>query len=310
MKFFGLSVFLALLSCSVTSHSSFQVVRGKPGTLAEAPLVEKGPVGFQKIVSADWAVDRGGLINLKDPKAREAKLEPGKEPIQIYFYVIDHPKFGRYVIDTGVAEVFRKDPKEWPISSIVASAMNTADLKIHVTSEEWLKKENKNVNGIFLTHMHMDHIMGTLDFPSGTPIFTGKQESTKRNFLNLFVQGTTDRLLGPAPALEELTFTETETAAARVLDFFGDQSFYILQVPGHTVGSLAFLVRSSSGLQLVTGDTCHTRWGWENSVIPGSFTADPERNRESLDFLKALAAKYPKIQVHPGHQSIPAEQKK
>lgn len=248
--------------------------------------------------------ERSGLINLKDPKAKEAKLESGKEPIQIYFYVIDHPKFGRYTIDTGIADIFRKDPKEWPISFLIAYAMNTSDLKVHVTVDEWLKKESKPVNGILLTHLHLDHILGTRDFPAGTPIYTGKQESTKRNFLNLFVQGTTDKILGPSPALEELTFSESEGNSARVLDFFGDQSLYVLQVPGHTTGSLAFLVRSTTGLHLMTGDTCHTRWGWEHSVTPGDFTADQERNRESLDFLKEIAVKFPKVHVHPGHQSL------
>ncbi|EQA43511.1 metallo-beta-lactamase domain protein [Leptospira broomii serovar Hurstbridge str. 5399] len=306
MKFLSLLCVMLFLSCSVTSHTALQVTRGKPGTLQTSTASEKGAIVFQKVLAADWAAERSGLINLKDPKVKEAKLESGKEPIQIYFYVIDHPKFGRYIIDTGIADVFRKDPKEWPISALVASAMNANDLKIHLTADEWLKKESKPVKGILLTHLHLDHILGTLDFPAGTPIYTGKREASKRNFLNLFIQGTTDKILGPAPALEELTFTEGDGNSARVLDFFGDQSFYVIQVPGHTAGSLAFVVKSTSGLQLLTGDTCHTRWGWEHSVTPGEYTENQDLNRESLDFLKEIAAKFPGIKVHPGHQSLVA----
>ncbi|EMN11547.1 hypothetical protein LEP1GSC055_0546 [Leptospira borgpetersenii str. Brem 307] len=102
-----------------------------------------------------------------------------------------------------------------------------------------------------------------------------------------------------------LSFQESQEASPfRTLDFFGDQSLLIFHMEGHTKGSLAFLVQSSSGYQLVLGDSCHTSWGWENDVTPGDFTEDQEKNRISLDFLKNLASKLPEVQVHPGHQSI------
>ncbi|TGK34939.1 MBL fold metallo-hydrolase [Leptospira gomenensis] len=294
-----------LVSCAVTSHNTRSVQLGKPFAPQNLKPEAKGTITFQKFVAADWATERGGLINLKDPKA--VGLQPGPEAIQIYFYVIDHPKFGRYLIDTGISKVFRKDPKEWPISSIVASAMNTSALKIQLTAEEWLKKDSKKVEGIFLTHMHLDHVLGTADFPAGTTLFIGPKESTGKRFLNLFVQGTTDAVLGENPNLSELTFSEsasTDSGFPPALDFFGDESLLVFHVEGHTRGSLAFLVRTNSGTQLVVGDTCHTSWGWENGVSPGDFTEDQERNQRSLDFLKNLAGRFKTIGIHPGHQSI------
>ncbi|RHX85305.1 MBL fold metallo-hydrolase [Leptospira stimsonii] len=302
MKYiFRISLLFFFVSCAVTSHQSKQVQLGKTFSLQNLNQDTKGSIVFQKFVAADWEVERSGLINLNDPKA--ASLKPGPEPIQIYFYVIDHPKFGRYMIDTGISKEFRKDPKEWPISSIVASAMKTATLKIKITVEEWLKKDPKKVEGIFLTHMHLDHIMGTKDFAPGLPIFVGPKESTGKRFINVFVQGTTDNVLGENPNLSELKFEETENSPG-VIDFFGDQSLLIFHLEGHTRGSLAFLIKSSSGPQLVLGDSCHTSWGWENQVPPGDFTEDLEKNAIALAFLKKIASKYPGIQVHPGHQSI------
>jgi hypothetical protein len=52
----------------------------------------------------------------------------------------------------------------------------------------------------------------------------------------------------------------------------------------------------------MTGDTCHTRWGWENSVEPGGFIDDRERTRKSLLALKALSERHPKMIVKLGHQ--------
>lgn len=164
-------------------------------------------------------MERSGLINLKDPKA--SVLKSGDEPIQIYFYVLDHPQFGRYAIDTGISKVFRKDSKEWPVSWLVVFGMNTKTLKIRETTDEWLNKNPKKVEGIFLTHMHLDHILGSPDFQPNVPIYVGPKETTGKKFLNLFVQGSTDRVLGENPTLYELNFQEgRKDSPVRILDFF------------------------------------------------------------------------------------------
>lgn len=296
---------LLLGSCAVTSNRSSAFSKGSATEFQSLNPSEKGPILFQKIVSADWAVERGGLINLKDPKAIAAGLQPGKEPIQLTFYVLDHPKLGRYIIDTGMSDVFRKDVKEWPLSGFVTSQLNLQDLKIHTTVKDWITKSPTKIEAVFLTHLHMDHIFGTPDFPAGTTLIVGPNEANDTRFINLFVQGSTDKILGENAKISELNFGDpSEGKKAKILDYFGDQSLYVIHSPGHTVGSLAFLIKTPTGSHLILGDSCHTKWGWENNVTPGDFTKDQDANRESLDFLKQIASKYPKIQVHPGHQSL------
>ncbi|PJZ25363.1 hydrolase [Leptospira hartskeerlii] len=301
---FSFISFGILTACAVTSNRSVLVNKGTPVGIQDINSSDKGPIVLKKIVAADWVAERAGLINLKDPKAVAASLQSGLEPIQIYFYVMDHPKFGRYVIDTGLGDIFRKDKKEWPVAGIVASQMKLGELKIHTTIKEWLQKEPKNVAGIFITHLHLDHILGTQDFPVGTSVYTGQNEPGDSRFLHLFVQGSTDTLLGQDTTISELNFFGREGAPIKFLDFFGDQSLYIISVPGHTEGSIAFLIKTTNGVQLITGDTCHTSWGWLNNVTPGDYSKDLERNKMSLDLLQTVAAKFPKIQIHPGHQSI------
>lgn len=295
---------LSLVNCAVTSHSSVKVEQGtKSSWDTMLNSEEKGPIIFTKITGADWEVDRAGLINLKDPKAVKAKLSDGKEPIHIFFYLVEHPKYGKFIIDTGLADVFKKDKSEWPITGFVASAMNTDALKIQETTGNWIQKNNHTLSGVFLTHMHIDHVMGTSDLPQATPIYTGPNEATDKGILNMFVRGTTDRLLGKNPALKELAFpTRKDSEAPAVLDFFGDGSFYVISVPGHTEGSLAFLIKTAKGAELVLGDTCHTRWGWDNDVTPGDYTKDLKRNKDSLSYLQVLAKKFSRAGIHPGHQ--------
>ncbi len=302
---------LSFYGCSVTSIDSIREKQGN-STKVETMLEElgsqpRGPIRFQKIVSADWSVDRGGLINLDHPKAEEAGLESGLEPIQIYFYVIDHPDNGRFLIDTGMGTIFQKPSEEWPVSGMVQSVMNMDLLKIHTSTSQWLEANGGSPKGVFLTHMHLDHILGSGDIDANTPFYIGPAEATDSMLLNMFVQGSTDNILGSDRILKELDFPaadDSHTESLRILDFFGDGSLYVLHVPGHTAGSMAFLIRSTSGLQLVVGDTCHTTWGWKNNVTPGSFTANQERNAESLNSLIDISKKLSGITVHLGHQSL------
>jgi glyoxylase-like metal-dependent hydrolase (beta-lactamase superfamily II) len=93
---------------------------------------------------------------------------------------------------------------------------------------------------------------------------------------------------------------------AGVIDVFGDGSLWALLAPGHTPGSTAYLARTVNGPVLLTGDVCHTAWGWQHDVPPGSFTSDRAANVESLARLKKLVAEHPKIEVRLGHQRLPA----
>ncbi len=313
MKPIILSFLLGVSSaCSVTSQPAQLVEIGLPSKLdlLKRNLKPSGPIHFQKVVAANWAVDRDGLINLNDPKAKAAGLKEGDEDIQIYFYVIDHPQYGRYLIDSGVEERLKSNPEEAPIGSIVAKFMNIKKLLVHQSTQEWLQKNPQPLKGVILTHMHLDHIMGIPDIGEDIPIFIGPNESTHKNFPNMFVRGSTDGFLEGQRTLSELHFTGNRgPGSPQMIDFFGDGSFYIISVPGHTVGSLAFAVSTQSGIQLITGDSCHTRWGWENGVTPGSFTEDQKGNQESLDFLKTLAVSLPGVKVHLGHQSATATSK-
>jgi glyoxylase-like metal-dependent hydrolase (beta-lactamase superfamily II) len=298
-----------LAGCAVTSHPAQLVDVGQPSRVdAIAPAFSaQGPIQFRKVVAANWVVDRSGLINLDDPKAKEAGLKNELEDIQIYFYVIDHPRFGRYLVDSGVESTMKDNPEESPVGGFISRFINMDKLVIHQTTRAWTGQNPEPIKGLFLTHMHVDHIMGVPDLDPTIPIFIGPEESTHKQFKNMFVRGVTDDFLEGPRTLSELNFPEPGAAGEpAVIDFFGDQSLFVLSVPGHTSGSLAFVINTASGPQLVVGDTCHTRWGWEQGVEPGDFTEDQEQNRQSLTFLKKFSQTIPNIQVHLGHQSATA----
>ena len=119
----------------------------------------------------------------------------------------------------------------------------------------------------------------------------------------MFTRGASDQLLQGKQPLQEWHFRpDPQNNFEGIIDVFEDGSVFAISVPGHTSGSVAFLVRTTHGPVLLTGDTCITRWGWEHTVEPGDFTADNERNLKNLKRLEEFVARHPLIEVRVGHQ--------
>jgi N-acyl homoserine lactone hydrolase len=294
-----------LIGCHPTSHpvvpSTVGVVRST--SRLEAVLHDPGPVEVETVVAADWEVPRGGLLNLDHPKAEAAGLTDDPEPIQIVFHALRHPSRGLYIVDTGIERAVHADPDNAAIQGLLAGFMHLEKMKIRTDTATWLARQPQRLSGVLMTHLHLDHISGMRDVPAGTPIFAGPGETTGRNFENLFVAGTIDRAFeGKAPIHEWRFGTDADGAFAGVIDVFGDLSVWALHVPGHTPGSTAYLIRTPKGPVLLAGDACHTAWGWEHGVEPGTFSSDQPQSADSLRRLERLVARHPQIDVRLGHQ--------
>ena len=301
-------LFVALvpvLACAPTDHPSEPSDLGSRATAdAFERIDEPGPIEFGRIVAADWVVSRAGLINIDHDRAREAGLTDEAEPIQIYMYSLRHPRHGLFLVDTGIDRATAlADTDAMAASWLVRQAMNLDKLRVHKDTQTWLSEQADPLAGVFLTHLHLDHILGVPDLPQDVPIYVGPGEAQDSMFMNVFVQNTTDAALEGHGPLQELR-PEPAPPFHGVLDLFGDGSLLGIHVPGHTLGSMAFLARTTDGPVLLTGDACHTAWGWNNDVESGTFNRDPEGAKQSFNILRTFAAQHPTLKVHLGHQSL------
>lgn len=308
-RFFSFFTLLALgfgSACRATSHPTQPSPMGQAvsSQVMEAVLKTPGPVELTTVVSADWEIDRAGLINLEHEHAVSAGLEDGPEPIQIYFHLLRHPTRGDFIVDTGVETKQRTDPKRALFRGLLGRVMNVDKLKVHHGLGEWLAQHHVKLAGVFLTHLHLDHVSGMRDVQRGTPIYIGPGEAEARSFQNLFASGVLNEALKGHAVIESWGFSpDADGRFAGILDVFGDASVFALHVPGHTAGSTAYLVRSTKGPVLLVGDASHTDWGWSHGVEPGTFSSDLENSRESLERLRALVTRHPEIDVRLGHQA-------
>jgi N-acyl homoserine lactone hydrolase len=270
----------------------------------EALLEVPGPIELETVVGANWEVPLEGLLNLDHPEAKRAGLADHPEPIVVMFHAVRHPRAGLYLVDTGVERAIRDDPPSAALGTgIVARAFHVEKMHVLKDTAAWIAVQNDPVRGVFLTHLHTDHVSGMRDVPNAVAVYSGPGDAASSSLQNLFVQPVINKALEGKASIQEWTFTQAASGAFEgIVDVFGDGTFWALWVPGHTPGSTAYLARTPKGAVLFTGDACHTLWGWDHRVEPGTYSDDKPRSAKSLAALHALVARHPSIEVRVGHQ--------
>ncbi|MFJ9707237.1 MBL fold metallo-hydrolase [Streptomyces sp. NPDC101234] len=295
---------MKLLTFKATTHSAKSARFGAPISAAamEARIDEPGPIEL-KTVGANWEAPITGLLNIKHPKAVAAGITDRKEPIKIYAHVLRHPAYGFFLVDTGVSRKLVEDPVGVGVGMMLRKFGGIEKMDTQQTTADIIAAEGVPLNGVFMTHLHLDHVSGLPDIPKGVPIYTGADEAEASLFLNLFAQGTYNHLLAGRPPLEELQFEKDLGGKLEgVNDVFGDGSFFAILTPGHTTGHVSYIACTPTGPVLMTGDVCHTRWGWDNGVEPGTYMQEREPSIKSFNQLKDLSERHPDMIVRLGHQ--------
>lgn len=300
------SAAVAAQGCVVTGHPTAAAPWGSAASSdqLERLVDQPGPIVVETVASANWQVPLEGMLNLDNPTAKAANLPHTEQPVVIYFHALRHPTRGLFIVDTGVEHALKADPEHAAARGIVAKLAKMDTVKVNVDLKTWLGQQSQPLAGVFLTHLHLDHILGMPDVTHGTPIFIGPGEAQAHGFLNLFTRPTTDRALSGQSTLLEWKFQADPTRRFRgVLDVFGDGSLWALHVPGHTPGSTAYLARTPQGPVLLVGDASHTSWGWEHGVEPGNFSSDVAESAASLAALESFVKRHPSVDVRLGHQA-------
>ncbi|KIW17975.1 hypothetical protein PV08_05170 [Exophiala spinifera] len=120
--------------------------------------------------------------------------------------------------------------------------------------------DTHSIEAVILSHAHPDHAGSPQTLPHGVNLLVGP--------------GFTESFLPGYPSNPDSVFHESEFIGRQVIevqftndftigslqafDYFHDGSMYILNIPGHAVGHIGVLVRTTSdSFVLLAGDTCH-----------------------------------------------------
>lgn len=174
-----------------------------------------------------------------------------------FAFLISHPATGRKMLfDLGI----RKDHKNLtPTTQKLVSRMT-----IRATQDvaDILGNDAAEINDIIWSHHHFDHIGNPARFPSTTNLIVG--EGFKKEFLPGYPERE-DAWIRQSDYegrdMRELSFSGPGTLKIGqydAIDFLEDGSFYLLNCPGHTVGHIMGLARTTpTTFVLLAADCCH-----------------------------------------------------
>jgi glyoxylase-like metal-dependent hydrolase (beta-lactamase superfamily II) len=242
-------------------------------------------------------VKKSAIENLKHPNAIGIQDEEMTVPVKAY--LLKHAVHGYWLVDAGFDQSYAKKPHGSMRGVFSMFVPKSSQIEGQALSQI-LAKQNITPDGVFLTHLHFDHTAGILDFPSERMAFTaGKGEL----YLNLryILHG---EHLGKIKELQEIDFSQTKSFApfGPAVDVFGDGSLWAIATPGHTPGQVSYLVNSTAGPELITGDACNLKEELEKGIGPGSFSSDLKQAQISLDEIRAFKQKYPQVKIQCGHE--------
>lgn len=139
-----------------------------------------------------------------------------------------------------------------------------------------------DIDVVGISHFHFDHIAQLPDFPAAK-LYIGKSD------WELLTQSPPPAFVNPAPFTHWISGGGKVEPVARDQDVFGDGSVVMLDMPGHTPGHHALLVRlAGMGPVLLTGDQAHFQENYDSNGVP-TFNTNRADTLASFDRFKTLA---------------------
>ena len=178
-----------------------------------------------------------------------------------YCFLITHPSGRNLLFDLGV----RKDWENYApalVSRIKQGGWGVSVEKDVATILEENGIQGKDIEGIIWSHYHWDHTGDPTRFPASTALIVGP--GFKSRFPTAYPTDEKAPLTEDAWAdreLREISFSSNsglKIGRFNAFDFFGDGSFYLLDTPGHLLGHLCGLARTTADTFIfMGGDAAH-----------------------------------------------------
>src|SRR5882757_2960022 len=229
----------------------------------------------------------------------EGRRQPKRIGNSLASFVVTHPQ-ATFIVDPGVCvDAGKRAVAQLP--AFLRPAVRPPD-DVVPTVTALLESAVGHLDFALPTHAHWDHVCGLLDLP-GLPVHLHRREQDWVMTGPIApVGGVRDSLHGRTTVGYDLDGPPVLTFASSH-DLFGDGSVVLVDLAGHTPGSVGIVLHTVDGWVLLAGDAAWHTWQIEDvrqkSSYPGGI-ADVDRS-ETFRTLHRLHAVKDRVTIVPTH---------
>ncbi len=193
-----------------------------------------------------------------------------RESMDVFAFVIEHPKAGLVVFDTGLSPRAHDDPAHYV--GTIGRELGMLEMAVGQDLPTQMRAagfDPADVSMVVISHLHFDHT-GTIEsFPEAEVVIAAEEKHAPvgQGFLPDFISADEFDEVAHWRELDFRTAKPFATFVAHV-DLVGDGSLMAVDLAGHTPGSQGLLVRTDLGPILLTGDAAWTEKSWRYAARP------------------------------------------
>ena len=225
--------------------------------------------------------------------------------IPIPAYVIRHPSFGPFLIDTGLhASVASR-----PVENLGRFFGGRGGARIEPGQDLPAQLRDRGIDAktvrlIVMTHMHFDHTSGMSQFPGTTFVISEEEweaaSTDSRPLLRGYRPSHFDYAFDYRTVSYDGDAIGSYAAFGRTFDLFGDGSVRLASTPGHSAGHQSVICRLRDRDLVIAGDAIYTIGQLADAPEPPR-PVDRHNWRRSMRELRQFAQTYPQAVILPGH---------
>jgi glyoxylase-like metal-dependent hydrolase (beta-lactamase superfamily II) len=225
--------------------------------------------------------------------------------VPVVAFLVEHPGFGPFLIDTGLHASVAVDPKQ-NLGRVNAAFFKGIEMQQSDAASHQLRSRGVDpaaLGLVVMTHLHVDHASAIVDFPSATFLVSRREWEAAvepRGAPRGYVRRQFDHAFDYRLLDFDSSAADSFATFGRSYDVFGDGSVQLVATPGHTFGHLSVVLKLEAGEALVAGDAIYTLRTMRESHLPYR-VVDEHLFRRSLREIQIYAEQTPEAVIIPGH---------
>ena len=233
------------------------------------------------------------------------------------FALLQHPRFGPMLFDTGYSYHFFDETKKFPnrfYRWMTPVTLHEEDLVVNQLSTFDLRPQD--ITRIFISHFHADHIASLPDLACSRYIYLphafahlrglSGSEGIKHAFMRGLIPSDFDDRSHPVDMNHAILLSGEYAPFKKGYDLLGDESIIGVELPGHALGQMGVFVRNENDkLFFFVADAAWLKQSIVENRPPhraaNLIFSDGIAYRETLGNLHSYYLTHPDVEVIPSH---------